>query len=129
MRRLAPLVLWLASCASVPPLEELGLQCREERDPARRLDLVRRILDAGDERSIPVLIDCLEAARKTGKGPDRVYGVGTIEPNVTVPPEFWGLYLLTGKDFDLDADKWRAWYEAHRGRLVWDGGKRRFFVK
>ncbi len=122
-------VLALAGCASASPLEEWSLRCREERDPARRLDLVRRMVDSGDERAIPALIDCLEAARKAGKGPDRVYGVGTVEPNVTVPPEFWGLYLLTGKDFDLDAAKWREWYEAHRGRLVWDGAKRRFFLK
>ncbi len=129
MRRSAFVLALLASCASAPPLQELGLRCQEERDPAVRLDLVRRIIDSGEPAAIPVLIDCLEAARKTGKGPDRVYGVGTIEPNVTVPPEFWGLYLLTGKDFDLDAGKWRAWYEAYRERLVWDGGKRGFIVK
>ncbi len=98
-------------------------------DPARRLDLVRRIVDTGDERAIPVLIDCLEAARRLAKKPDRVYGAAAVEPNETAPPEFWGLHVVTGQDFDLDARRWRGWYEARRGRLAWDGGARRFIER
>ncbi len=98
-------------------------------DPVRRLDLVRKIIVSGEEESIPVLIDCLEEARRRAKTPDRVYGAVAIEPNVTVPPEFWGLHVITGQDFDLDAGRWRAWYEARRGRFVWEGGSRRFLVR
>ena len=83
----------------------------------------------GDEESIPILIDGLEVMKRRGKGPDRVYEATSIEPNVTAPPEFWGLFILTGMDSDLDLAKWRAWYERVRGRLVCDGGPRRFVVK
>ncbi len=95
-------------------------------DPVVRLDIVRRIIQTGEEEAIPVLIDCLEEARRLAKGPDRVYGAVAVEPNVTAPPEFWGLHVITGQDFDLDIARWRAWYEAGRGRFVWDGGARRF---
>ena len=116
----------LAGCSSLSPVEEWGVECRDEMDPARRLELVRRIMATGDERAIPVLIDCLEAMKRLGKTPDRVYRAKAIIPNETAPPEFWGLYVLTAQDFDLDRDKWTRWYESHRGRLVWDGGNRRF---
>lgn len=117
-----------SGCASRPRVEEWGLECRAEREPGRRLDLVRRMMESGDERAIPALADCLEAARLQGKLPDRVYGSGVIEPNVTVPAELWGLIILTGQDFDLDFARWRAWYAERRGRLQWDGGRRRFSV-
>lgn len=130
MRRSATvLALLMAGCASLSPVERWGADCVAAKDPARRLELVRNIMSTGDERAIPVLIDCLESARKVGKGPDRVYSASTVEPNVTATPEFWALYVLTGKDFDFDVDNWRAWYELHRGRLAWDGGRRRFFVR
>ena len=88
-------------------------------DPAKRLELVRQIMGTGDERAIPVLIDCLAALKRLGKTPDRVYRAKAIIPNETAPPEFWGLYVLTTKDFDLDIDKWSAWYDSQRGRLAW----------
>ena len=113
----------------MPPVVEWGQECESEMDRVRRLQLVRKIISTGDERAIPVLIDCLAAFKRYGKSPDRVYESGTIEPNVTAPPEFWGLYILTRRDFDLDVEKWRAWYELNEGRFVWDGGKRRFIVK
>ncbi len=129
MRAALPgLLAALASCASAPAVEEWGRACEAETDPAARLELVRRIMGTGEEGAIPVLIDCLAAARRLGKGPDRVYGTAAVVPNETAPPEFWALHVLTGQDFDLDLDKWRDWYRLHRGRLSWDGGRRRFFV-
>jgi len=119
-------LLALAGCAAVPPVEQWGRECREEMDPAKRLELVRQIMGTGDERAIPVLIDCLAALKRLGKTPDRVYRAKAIIPNETAPPEFWGLYVLTTKDFDLDIEKWSAWYDSQRGRLAWDGGNRRF---
>ena len=118
--------LLAAGCAGPSSVPELGRECESTADPVRRLELVRRIVDFGDERSIPVLIDCLEAARRQAKKPDRVYGTVAVEPNETVPPEFWGLHVITGQDFDMDEKKWRDWYGTWRGRLVWDGGTRRF---
>ena len=119
----------LAGCAALSPVEEIGKECEGEMDPSRRLELVRRIMGTGDERAIPVLIGCLDALKRLGKTPDRVYRAKAIIPNETAPPEFWGLYILTAQDFDLDLDNWRRWYESCRGRLVWDGGNRRFIPK
>jgi hypothetical protein len=129
MKRLSGLLFVLGSCASAAPLEEWGRACEAEMNPAARLDLVRKIIATGDQGAIPVLIDCLAAVRRRGKPPDRVYGSAAVIPNETAPPEFWALYIVTGQDFDLDVEKWRAWYDLHRGRLAWDGGRRRFFVK
>jgi len=130
MRPFAALALLLpAACAGGATVAEWGNECAAEMDPGRRLELVRNLVDSADERAIPALIDCLEAVRKRGKTPDRVYGTGTIEPNVTVPAELWGLHLLTGQDFDFDLPRWRAWYEKHQGKLSWDGGKRRFIPR
>ena len=98
-------------------------------DPAERLSLVKKLMVSGDPECIPVLIDCLEDMKRDGKGPDRIYEASSVEPNITAPPEFWALYVLTGQDFDLEIGKWRAWYERVRGRLVWDGGPRRFVVR
>ena len=123
------LVVILSGCASARPVEAWGRECRMEMDPERRLELVRRIMGTGEELAIPVLIDCLASVRTLGKAPDRVYRAKAIVPNDTAPPEFWGLHVLTGQDFDLDIDKWSAWYEAHRGRFEWDGGTRRFVVR
>lgn len=128
MRRFLLLCL-LGGCASGSGLEEWGRECRATMDPSRRLELVRRLVRSGDERAIPVLIDCLDAFRRMAKTPDRDYSAPTVEPNVTVPAEFWGLHVLTGQDFDLDVGRWRRWYERHEGRLIWDGGKRRFVVR
>ena len=123
------LALFLAGCSAIPPVEQWGRDCRDEMDPARRLELVRQIMGTGDERAIPVLIECLDALKRMGKTPDRVYRAKAIVPNDTAPPEFWGLNVLTGQDFDLDVEKWSAWYESHRGRFDWDGGRRRFVAK
>ena len=129
MRRSALLLLLAGGCAATSPLDDWGQQCMATNDRARRLDLVKRLMSSGDEESIPILINCLEVMKRRGKGPDRVYEAASIEPNVTAPPEFWALFILTGMDFDLDIGKWRAWYERVRGRLVWDGGPRRFVVR
>lgn len=128
-RGCALLLLALAGCASVPLVERWGRECESEMDPVRRLELVRKIISTGDERAIPVLIDCLEAFKRRGKKPDRRYESKTIQPNVTAPAEFWGLYIVTRKDYDLDVHKWRAWYELHEGKFSWDGGTRRFILK
>ena len=128
-RILVLLLVTAGGCASLPPVEQWGRDCRSEMDPARRLELVRKIISTGDERAIPILIDCLESFKRLGKKPDRLYGGGMIEPNVTAPAEFWGLYIVTRMDYDLDVDKWRAWYELHEGQFVWDGGTRRFILK
>jgi len=118
-----------AGCAGTPPVVQWGRACEAEMEPEKRLELVRQIMGTGDERAIPVLIDCLAAAKRYGKSPDRVYRARAIVPNDTAPPEFWALHVLTGQDFDLDLDRWSAWYEGRRGRLAWDGGKRRFYEK
>lgn len=123
------ILLLAAGCAGTPEVVRWGWKCEPEMDPARRLEIVREIMASGDERAIPVLIDCLSAAKRYGKTPDRVYRAKAIVPNDTAPPEFWALHVLTGQDFDLDVDRWSDWYEARRGRLAWDGGKRRFFEK
>jgi hypothetical protein len=131
MNRLAlvgVLGLGWGACAAPPPVVTWGRECEASRDPEHRLELVRKIMATGDERSIPVLIDCLAAAKDMGKGPDRQYAARTVVPNDTAPPEFWGLYILTQKDFDLDVDKWRRWYEGNRGRFQWDGATRRFYL-
>jgi hypothetical protein len=119
-------VILTAGCAETPPVVVWGRQCQAEMDPDHRLDLVRQIMATGDERAIPVLIECLATVKRDGKTPDRVYRARAIVPNDTAPPEFWALHVLTGQDFDLDVDRWSAWYELHRGRLAWDGGRRRF---
>jgi len=119
----------LAGCASVPPVEEWGRECRMEMDRERRLALVRQIMGTGDERAIPVLIDCLASVKRLGKTPDRVYRAKAIDPYDTAPPEFWGLNIVTGQDYDMDIEKWSAWYESHRGRFEWDGAMRRFVAK
>jgi len=128
MKRAAYLILSaaLAGCASATPVEQWGRECQAEMEPAKRLELVRQIMGSGDERAIPALIECLASLKRLGKTPDRVYRAKAIIPNETAPPEFWALYVLTGQDFDLDLDKWSAWYDGCRGRLVWDGGNRRF---
>ena len=118
-----------AGCAGTPEFVKRGWACEAEMDPTRRLEYVREIMASGDERAIPVLIDCLAAAKRYGKSPDRVYRAKAIVPNDTAPPEFWALNVLTGQDFDLDLEKWSAWYDLHRGRLAWDGGKRQFYTK
>lgn len=127
--RPAVLVLLAAGCASVLPVERWGRECRDEMDPVKRLELVRQIMGTADERAIPVLIDCLASAKNLGKMPDRVYRAKAVIPNDTAPAEFWGLYVLTAQDFDLDIEKWSAWYDSHRGRFEWDGGNRRFIVR
>jgi hypothetical protein len=122
-------LLGAAACAGSPPFVGWGRECESALDPGRRLELVRQIMGAGDERVLPVLIDCLAAAKRRGKGPDRDYKAKVVVPNETAPPEFWALHVLTGQDFDLDLDRWSAWYDVHRGRLEWDGAKRRFFPR
>ena len=119
----------LAGCAGTPEVVRLGWKCQPEMDPVLRLEFVREIMASGDEQSIPVLIDCLAAAKRYGKAPDRVYRAKAIVPNDTAPPEFWGLHVLTGQDFDLDLEKWGEWYDRNRGKLQWDGGRRRFIPK
>ena len=129
MKRLALLLALFGGCAGASELDLLGDECMSSNDRHRRLALVKKLMVSGDRECIPILINCLEAMKRHGKGPDRVYEATSIEPNVTVPPEFWALYVLTGQDFDLDIAKWRAWYERVRGWLVWDGGSRRFIVR
>jgi hypothetical protein len=127
MRRIAFLAL-VAGCASAP-VDTWGRDCRDERDPQKRLALVRNIVDSGDERAIPVLIDCLESVRVNKKGPERVENARAIVPNQTAPPELWGLYVLTSQDFGMDTARWKDWYESRQGRFVWDPGSRKFTVK
>src|SRR5262245_48317332 len=103
MTRIGPALILLvtAGCAASPPVVQWGEECAGEMDKVRRLELVRKIMGTGDPRSIPVLIDCLAALKRLGKTPDRVYRTKAILPNDTAPPEFWGLYTITGQDFDL----------------------------
>lgn len=129
IRRAVPILLAAAGCVSLSPVERWGRQCRDEMDPSRRLELVREIMASGDEQAIPVLIGCLASLKDLGKTPDRIYRAKAIIPNETAPPEFWGLYVITAQDFDLDIERWSAWYDARRGRFAWDGGNRRFVVK
>ena len=129
MKRLALLLGLCVGCAGASELELIGGECMASNDRRQRLDLVKKWMVTGDLECIPILINCLEAMKRAGKGPDRNYEADSIEPNVTAPPEFWALYVLTGQDFDLEIGKWRAWYERVRGRLVWDGGTRRFIVR
>jgi hypothetical protein len=124
-----PFLFWalcgFTGCAGVP-VEDWGRECQSEMNPSKRLDLVKRIVESHDERAIPVLIDCWAAAKRLAKKPDRVHDARTIEPNETASCELWGLWLITRQDFDDDIDRWRAWYEERRGKLVWEGGARRF---
>jgi hypothetical protein len=115
-------------CAGAP-VDSWGRECRGETDAKRRLELVRSIVDSGDERSIPVLIDCLGSVKAEKKGPPRVEGARAIVPNETAPPELWGLYVLTGQDHGMDIGKWSEWYESRRGKLQWDPGTRRFMPR
>ena len=98
-----------AGCAGTPPVVAWGRQCQAEMDPDHRLDLVRQIMATGDERAIPVLIECLASVKRDGKTPDRVYRARAIVPNDTAPPEFWALNVLTGTNSTADA--WRGTVE------------------
>ena len=129
MKRLSLLLVLFGGCAGASEIDLLGHECMASNDKILRLSLVKKLMVTGDQNSIPILINCLEVMKRDGKGPDRKYEAAAIEPNVTAPPEFWALYVLTGQDFDLDIGKWRAWYERVRGQLVWDGGSRRFIVR
>ena len=119
----------LAGCSSVPTLDQWGQECRDAYEPAVRMSRVRALVGSGQERAIPILIDCLEDYKRKGKKPDRNYQATAWDPNVTVPAELWGLWMLTSRDFDFDVPKWRAWYANHEGRLDWDGGYKRFVPK
>ena len=125
-------VLWLLAllpaCASAPQVVRWGQRCMDETDPHQRLGWVQRIIDTRDKRAIPVLIDCLEDAKRNLKKPDRDYDSTVIKP-LTHGPELWGLYVLTGKDFDRDIQKWRNWWIENHDKLEWDAGRRGFRLK
>src|ERR1051326_6255061 len=82
-------IVFLGACAASPRVVEWGEECCAEMDRVKRLEIVRKIMATGDERAIPVLIDCLSALKRYGKTPDRVYRTKAIMPNDTAPPEFW----------------------------------------
>ena len=125
------ILIALGGCSSTPmtPLERWGLQCQDSTDPDYRMARVRALVNSGDERAIPILIDCLESYKNDGKRPDRNYQTTSWVPNVSVSPELWGVWILTRQDFDLKIVKWRAWYAFNKGKLEWDGGERRFVPK
>ena len=122
----ALLLIVLAGCSATSPLEEVGEACIDSTDPAARMRCVRALVNSGSEEAIPILIDCLESVKEEGKLPDRNYQAKSWEPNVSVPAELWGIWMITRQDFDFDIEKWRLWYEINKGKLTWDGADRRF---
>lgn len=109
-------------------MQKWGAECMAELDPERRRELVTSIINSGDPGSIPVLIDGLEEVKRRAKKPDRDPKVKHLDPH-SAGPELWGLYVLTGQDFDLDIRRWRDWWVENQGKLDWDPINRRFWPK
>ena len=128
MKKTLFLLLLLPGCATPNPVLKWGARCEAEMEVNARLGWVRRMIDARDKIAIPVLIDCLEEAKRQAKKPDRDPQSKVIKP-LTHGPELWALYVLTGQDFDRDIRKWRDWWIMNRGKLVWDSTERGFRIK
>jgi len=125
MKRAAAAILLLAGCASGDRLETLGVRLKGETDRAVRLGLVQKLLDSGDLRVVPMLIDALETVLDRVKPPDPDYTTDYVDPH-TRGPELWGLIICTGQDFKRDIPAWREWWAKVGPTLRWDGGRKRF---
>lgn len=125
MKRAAVLVLLFAGCAAGDRLDTLGLRLKGETDPPIRLALVQKLLDSGDLRVVPLLLDALQTVVDRVKPPDPDYTTNYVDPH-TRGPELWGLIITTGQDFKRDIPAWREWWARVGPTLRWDGGQKRF---